>query len=111
MSISLQHPGSGRVKILAEGWSWSCFFGATFLGLPLFKRGLIVCGSAMLVFDVTTFVVGWVDTDAAANLYFWLSVIGFAASLFFGAMGNGMAARQALSHGWKHADDHRKWFD
>jgi hypothetical protein len=111
MSISLQHPGTHKVKILPEGWSWSCFFGATFLGLPLFKRGLIVWGSAMLVFDVVTLIVGWIDTDEAANLYFWLSLIGLAASVFFGAMGNGMATRQALSHGWKHADGHRQWFD
>ena len=111
MSISLQHPGTGRVKILPEGWSWSCFFGATVLGMPLFKRGLVVWGSAMLVFDVTTFIVGWVDTDAAASLYFWLSLIGFAASVFFGLKANDMAASHAVAHGWKHADNHRKWFD
>ena len=81
MSISLQHPGSGRVKILPEGWSWSCFFGASFLGLPLFRRGLTVWGSAMLVLDIVALIVGWIDTDAAASLYFWLSLIGLAASL------------------------------
>jgi len=59
MSISLQHPGSGRVKILPEGWSWSCFFGASFLGLPLFRRGLTVWGSAMLVLDIVALIVGW----------------------------------------------------
>jgi hypothetical protein len=111
MSISLQHPGSGRVKVLPEGWSWSCFFGATFLGLPLFKRGLIVWGSAMLVLDVTTLIVGWVDTDAAASLYLWLSLIGLAASVFFGAKANDLAAQHALSRGWKSTGNHRKWFD
>ena len=111
MSISLQLPGTGRVKVLPEGWSWSCFFGATFLGLPLFKRGLIVWGSAMLVFDVTTLIVGWIDTDTAANLYFWLSLVGLAASVFFGLKANAMAARHALSRGWEHADSRRKWFD
>ncbi len=111
MSISLQHPGTGRVKTVSEGWSWSCFFGATVLGLPLFKRGLTVWGSAMLVFDLTTFIVGWIDTDAAANLYLLLSLIGFAASVFFGACGNTMAAEHALAQGWEHADRHRRWFD
>jgi hypothetical protein len=111
MSISLQHPGTGRVKILPEGWSWSCFFGTTVLGLPLFKRGLVVWGSVMLVFDIVAFIVGWIDTDAAEDLYFWLSLVGLAASLFFGAKANDMAARHAVAHGWQHADDHRKWFD
>jgi hypothetical protein len=111
MSISLQHPGTGRVKILPEGWSWSCFFGATFLGLPLFKRGLMVWGSAMLVFDITTLIVGWIDTDAAASLYFWLSLVGVAAGVFFGLTANDMAARQAVAHGWEYADNRRKWFD
>jgi|HubBroStandDraft_6_1064221.scaffolds.fasta_scaffold2209586_1 hypothetical protein len=110
MSISLQHPGTHQVKVLPEGWSWSCFFGATFLGLPLFKRGLMVWGSAMLVFDVTTLVVGWIDSDAAANLYLWLSLVGLAASLFFGLKANDIAARHALARGWEYADDRRKWF-
>jgi hypothetical protein len=111
MSISMQHPGTGRVKIVPEGWSWSCFFGATVLGLPLFSRGLFVWGSAMLVFDITTFIVGWVDTDAAASLYFWLSLTGLAASVFFGLKANRMAARHALAHGWKYANNERRWFD
>lgn len=111
MSVSLQYPGTGRVKVLDEGWSWSCFFGATFLGLPLFRRGLTVWGSAMLVFDIGAFVVGWVDTDTAANLYLWLSLIGFAASVFFGLKANDMATRHALARGWEHTDNRRKWFD
>jgi hypothetical protein len=111
MSISLQHPGTGRVKILPEGWSWSCFFGATFLGLPLFKRGLLVWGSAMLVFDICAFVVGWIATDSAERLDIWLTAIGIAASVFFGMKANDMAARLAVAHGWKHVDSRRKWFD
>jgi hypothetical protein len=111
MSISLQHPGTGRVKTLPEGWSWSCFFGATVLGLPLFKRGLLVWGSAMLVFDIVTLIVGWIDTDAAADLYLWLSLVGLAASVFFGAKANDMTAEHAVAKGWEFADRHRHWFD
>jgi hypothetical protein len=111
MSVSLRHPGTGQVKILPEGWSWSCFFGSGFLGLPLFKRGLVIWGSAMLVLDITTLIVGWVDTKAAASLYLWLSLIGLAASLFFGAKANDMAAGHALARGWEFADQRRRWFD
>jgi hypothetical protein len=111
MSISLQHPDTGRVKILPEGWSWSCFLGATFLGLPLFRRGLIVWGSAMLVFDVSAFVVSWIETDSAESLDIWMTVIGIAASLFFGLRANAMAARHAIDSGWESVDKHRQWFD
>ena len=111
MSISLQHPGTGRVKTLPEGWSWSCFFGAAVLGLPLFQRGLVVWGSAMLVFDVVTLIVGWIDTESAADLYFWLSLIGIAASVFFGAKANAMAAQHAIASGWETTDRHRRWLD
>jgi hypothetical protein len=111
MSVSLQYPGTGEVKVLPEGWSWSCFFGATFLGLPLFKRGLFVWGSVMLVFDIAAVVVEFIDTDSAATLDFWMSVICVAASVFFGLKANDMAARHALANGWRYADQHRKWFD
>ena len=111
MSVSFQHPGTGRVKIFDEGWSWSCFFGASFLGLPLFRRGLIVWGSAMLVFDIAALVVEWTDTEAAASLYLWMTLIGFAASVFFGFKANDMAARHALSRGWKTPDRHPQWFN
>lgn len=110
MSVTLKYPGTDEVKLLPEGWSWACFFGSGVLGIPLFKRGLVVWGSAMLVFDVATLVAGWIDTDAAANLYLWLSLIGLAASVFFGAKANAMAARHAVAQGWEFADRHRRWF-
>jgi hypothetical protein len=67
MSISLQYPGTGRVKTLPEGWNWSCFFGATILGLPLFRLGLVVWGSTMLAFDFVTVIVGFIDTLRACT--------------------------------------------
>jgi len=111
VSISLQYPGTGELKVLEEGWSWSCFWGAAFLGLPLFKRGLTVWGSAMLVFDLVTFIVGWIDTDAATSLYLWLSLIALAASFFFGLKANEMAAQHAIALGWQYAEKRRQWFD
>ncbi len=112
MSIALQYPGSGQVKVFDEGWSWPCFLGATVLGIPLFQRGLMVWGAAMLVLDLSTLIVEWIDTDTAANLYGWLGLVGLAASVFFGFRGNAMAAEHALARGWQYADaPRRKWFD
>ena len=111
MSISLQHPATGRVKVLPEGWSWACFFGAGFLGIPLFKRGLLVWGSAMLVFDLAAMIVGFISTEQADSLYLWMSLVGLGASVFFGLRANAMAAQHALARGWVSSDSHRKWFD
>ena len=111
MSVSLQYPGTGEVKILPEGWSWSCFFGASFLGLPLFKRGLFVWGSAMLVFDIAAVIIEFIDTDSAPALDLWMSVICLVVSVFFGLKANDMAAQRALARGWQYADQRRKWFD
>ena len=111
MSISLQYPGTDQIKVFDEGWSWSCFFGATMLGIPLFRRGLVVCGAAMVVLDVSTLIVDWIDTSQAAALYGWLGLVGLSASVFFGFRGNAMAAEHALARGWRRADARRKWFD
>jgi hypothetical protein len=111
MSVALRHPITGEIRVQEEGWSWSCFFGAGFLGLPLFRRGLQVWGAAMLVFDVSAFIVGWINTASGQNLYAWMSGIGFAASFFFGFRANSMAVDRALSDGWEFADKGRDWFN
>jgi hypothetical protein len=111
MSVSLRNSVTGQIKVQPEGWSWSCFFGVGLLGLPLFKRGLPVWGALMLVFDITALIVGWVPTERADSLYFWMSLIALAASFFFGLKANDMATRHALAQGWEFADPRRKWFD
>ena len=50
MTVTLRQPETGRIKVLQEGWSWGCFLGCGILGLPLYRRGLQVWGSAMVAF-------------------------------------------------------------
>lgn len=111
MSIAMRHSVTGEIRVQQEGWSWACFFGAGFLGLPLFRRGLAVWGAAMLVFDVTAFIAGWIDTGSGQSLYAWMSVIGIGASVFFGFKANGMATDRALMQGWQSTDKRRDWFN
>jgi hypothetical protein len=111
MSIALRHPVTGEIKVQQDGWSWECFFGAGVLGLPLFRRGLIVWGAAMLVFDVTVFIAGWIDTNAGQTLYEWMSGIWVGASFYFGFRANAMAVERALTHGWEFSDTRPDWFD
>jgi len=111
MTTTLRHPVSGEIRVQQEGWSWSCFFGAGFFGLPLFRRGLMVWGAAMLVFDVIVFIAGWISTDSGQELYAWMSGIGLAASFFFGFRANAMAVERAMARGWEFTDTRREWFD
>jgi hypothetical protein len=91
MSVTLRQPQTGEIKVLAEGWSWGCFLGSFFLGLPLFRRGLQVWGSVMVAFNIVALVVGFVPTDRAAMLYGWMSLIGLGLGVFLGLKAHPMA--------------------
>jgi hypothetical protein len=107
MTVTLRQPRTGEVKVLQEGWSWGCFFGSFFLGLPLYSRGLQVWGSAMVAFNIVALFAGFVPTDAGATLYGWLSVIGLGLCVFFGMRANQMALDRYLSLGWEVAAPRR----
>jgi hypothetical protein len=107
MSVTLRQPQSGEIKVLQEGWSWGCFLGSGFLGIPLYRRGLQVWGSLMVAFNIVFLLVGFVDTEEAATLYAWMSVIGLALSVFFGMKANQMAIERYRDLGWEHADRRR----
>jgi len=108
MTVTLRHRPTGEIKVLQEGWSWGCFFGSFFLGIPLYRRGLQVWGSAMVVFNVIALLAGVVPTEQAATLYGWMSAIGLGLCIFFGMRANQMAIDRYLSLGWEFADPRRK---
>ncbi len=110
MSIALRHPHTGDIKVLPEGWSWGCFLGSFFLGIPLFRRGLQVWGAVMVVFNISLMVTDAVPTDSAATLYLWLTVIGGGLCLFLGFRANQMAIDRYRSLGWQDAGALRKFF-
>jgi len=110
MTVTLRHPQTGEVKILQEGWSWGCFFGCGILGLPLYRRGLQVWGSVMVVFNIVALVVGLVQTEDAATLDWWLTAIWIGSCVFFGMRANQMAIERYQSQGWEFADPRRKFF-
>ncbi len=107
MSVSLRHPATGEIRVQPDGWSWGCFLGCGILGLPLFRRGLQVWGSVMVVFNIAVLVVASVPTERAATLYAWMSLIGLGMCIFFGLRANRMAIERYLSLGWVPADPRR----
>ena len=108
MTVTLRQAQTGEIKVLQEGWSWGCFFGSFILGIPLYRRGLQVWGSAMVAFNVVVLLAGQVPTEAAATLYGWMSVIGLALCVFFGMRANQMAIERYLGMGWEFAAPRRK---
>ena len=101
MAVSLRNPTTGDIKVLDEGWSWGCFLGCFFLGLPLYRRGLQIWGSVMLAFNVVMLVIGLTETDHAESVYGWMSVIGFGLAAFFGLRANAMAIERYRALGWE----------
>ena len=107
MSVTLRQPRTGEIKVLQEGWSWACFFGSFFLGVPLYRRGLQVWGSAMVAFNAVALLAGLVPTEAAAMLYGWMSAVGLGLCVFFGMRANQMAIDRYLGLGWELARPRR----
>jgi hypothetical protein len=110
MSVALRHPQTREIKIIAEGWSWGCFIGSGILGLPLYRRGLPIWGSVMVVFNIVALIVGFGSSENAVTLYLWMSVIGFGLCVFFGIKANQMAIDRYLSLGWEVDNTARKFF-
>lgn len=100
MTISLQQPQTGETKMCPEGWSWSCCIGVGILGLPLFRRGLVVWGSLMVVFNIVALVVAFVPTQRAEALGGWLTLIWLASCVFFGFRANQLAINRYRDLGW-----------
>jgi hypothetical protein len=110
MTVTLRRPETGDIKVLQEGWCWSCFLFSGILGLPLFRRGLQVWGSAMVAFNIVLLVVSLVPTERADMLDLWLTIIGIGLCVFLGARANRMAIDRYLAQGWEYADPWRNRF-
>jgi hypothetical protein len=109
LSVALRNPVTGEPKIQQDGWSWICFLGSGLLGLPLFRRGLMVWGSIMVVFNFTVLILEFVPIDNAPTLESWVSVAAIASGVFFGLKANEMAINRYLTLGWEYADRRQNW--
>jgi hypothetical protein len=107
MTVTLRHPGTGETRVLQQGWSWGCFLGCGFLGIPLYRRGLQVWGSAMVAFNIVALIVEFVPTEHAASLDLWMTVGYIALCAFFGMRANQMAIDRYRDLGWVFADPRR----
>jgi hypothetical protein len=107
MSVCLRHPLSRQIKVQPDGWSWGCFLGCGFLGLPLFRRGLAAWGAVMVALNFAALVVSLTPTDRATTLYGWISLVGSGLCIFFGLRANTMAIDRYLALGWEFVEPRR----
>lgn len=105
MRVTLKHSGSGRIKTVETGWSWSLFLGAGALGLPLFFRGMALWGSVMVVLWSLQLAEPFIATDGDADTLDWILMLAVGAlCLFLGLKGNALTARHYLACGYEFAE-------
>ena len=103
MQTTLRHRGTGDVKVLDTGWSWSIFLGASFLGLPLFMRGLAFWGVVMLVAWTARLAIPHLGVSAAdQDMLEWIHTIAVSGlALFLGFKGNALSVNHYVACGYE----------
>jgi hypothetical protein len=84
------------------GWSWFLFFLSGVFGIPLFMRKLTLWGFVFLAFNViglAGLIAG--DNPAAQLMTILVQLLGFGLTIFMGAKGNEITAKNYLSLGWR----------
>ncbi|HKJ74014.1 MAG TPA: hypothetical protein VKA19_07845 [Alphaproteobacteria bacterium] len=94
------------MKLVESGWSWSLFFGATFLGLPLFFRGLTRWGVIMFTVWAVGIALPFIDhsTTDLAVLQWIMSAVVFGLCVYLGFKGNELSAQHYMTCGYERAD-------
>jgi hypothetical protein len=104
MNIALRHRGSGNIKFIDTGWSWSIFMGASFLGLPLFFRGLALWGTLMMVLWCLQVAVPFVSVSDANTLEWLVNIAIAGLCLYLGSRGNALSAKHFIACGYEFAN-------
>lgn len=103
MSLTMKHPGTGSIKIIETGWSWSLFFGAGFLGIPLFFRGMSFWGVVMLIVWTLRIGAPYVagSTDGGIELDWMLTAVVTGLCLYLGYKGNELSEAHFRACGYE----------
>jgi hypothetical protein len=101
MRVMLEKPGTQERQALDVGWNWSFFLYSSFLGLPLFRKGLTVWGAIVLILWGLDLALPYIVPDATevAILVPAAAIAGL--SVFLGCRGNAMIARRYLARGYE----------
>ena len=105
--VQLQQPQTGEIRQVKVGWSWTLFFFVTWLGVPLYLRGLKGLATVFAVMFLLGLLLslGAGASDVIGALALLLFLIQTAGSFWMGLKGNEVTARHYLSQGWRFVDD------
>lgn len=100
INVPFRNPKTDEIKFVKVGWSWTLFFFASILGIPLFLRKLNALGTVFLVFWCANFLSA--ESNMSVRLGLGLVAIGMA--FWIGFKGNELTAKNYLNIGWLFAE-------
>lgn len=108
IKVTFQHPKTGELKQVKIGFSWTLFFFATVLGIPLFMRKLTGLGFLALIICLANAILPELDADRDVRRL--VSILTFNAAfgmnVWVAITGNEKTAKRLLERGWVFAHPH-----
>jgi hypothetical protein len=105
-NVAFRNPRTGQIKEVKVGWSWTLFFFAGVMGIPLFLRKLNAWGFLFLALWTVnalcqTLVSDPIAKSAALLVY---GIILLALKIWIAKHGNQLTAENYLDCGWEFVD-------
>jgi len=105
IKVPFKNPRTGEVKLVKVGWSWTLFFFASILGIPLFIRKLNFLGAIFLVLWLAIVIVPNL-MHPANGIPTVLAILSLVLSIWIAIKGNEKTAKNYLNLGWVFAEPH-----
>lgn len=105
MLVMLENTRTGDRKPLVVGWNWTFFFFSSFLGIPLFMKGLTSWGAVIVILWGLELALplGMTATTQPNPLGLVSGALIAVLSVFLAYKGNGLIARKYLARGYDFA--------
>jgi len=105
MVVMLEDTSTGDRKPLAVGWNWTFFFFSSFLGIPLFRKGLTAWGALIVILWSLDLALPLImpATAQVVTLGLVSGAVITVLSVFLAYKGNGLIARKYLARGYSFA--------
>lgn len=105
INVPFKNPKTGEVKFVKVGWSWTLFFFAGILGIPLFLRKLNAWGGIFLALWAINFLLpNIVRGPDGLVVYTALFLAFFGLTIWVSIKGNELTAKNYLDIGWVFAE-------
>jgi hypothetical protein len=105
-NVAFRNPRTGQIKQVKVGWSWTLFFFAGVLGIPLFLRKLNAWGGLFLALWIVNVLCQILATDVMTkSAALWShAVILLVLRVWIARHGNRLTAESYLDAGWEFVD-------